>query len=114
MPILSSVNLSPSCLDVRALSSSSSYLISIKSFFLALSKQSTSIPFSPTNFIWKSKGHQRSTFAWLAANKKVNTNDVLQVRRSFKALSPDCYTLCMGSGESIDHLFIHYSMIMEL
>ena len=78
--------------------------------FIWKSKQSTSIPFSPTNFIWKLKASSKvKAFAWLVANKKVNTDDVLKVRGSFKALSPNYCTLCMGNEELIDHLFFTLS-----
>ena len=48
------------------------------------------------------------------AHKKVNTNDLLQLRRLYKALSPDICKLCMRHGESTDHLFLHCSLTMEL
>ena len=36
-------------------------------------------------------------FAWLVVNKKVNTNDLLQLRKPYKALSPDqCIMLFEG------------------
>ena len=47
------------------------------------------------------------------ANKKGNTNDVLQVRRLFKPLSLDCCTLCMSSEESIHHLFLHHPVTLD-
>ena len=34
-------------------------------------------------------------FAWLIVHGKVNTNDMLQLRRSYNALSPDVCLLCM-------------------
>ena len=37
--------------------------------------------------------------AWLVAYKKVNTNDMLQLRRSFKALSPDWCILYRRSSD---------------
>ena len=78
-----------------------------------LANQSTIVLVSPTNFIWKPP-QKVKVFSWLAANKKVNTNVVLQVRRLFKALSPNCWSLSMGSGESIDHPILHYLMTLEL
>ena len=48
------------------------------------------------------------------AHKKVNTNDLLQLRRPHKALSPDICKLCMKQGESADHLFLHCSVALGL
>ena len=47
-------------------------------------------------------------------HKKVNTNDLLQLRRPYKALSPDICKLCMKQRESTDHLFLHCSLSMGL
>ena len=47
-------------------------------------------------------------------NKKVTINDLLQLWRSFEALSLDHCTLCMGNGELIDHLCLLYPVILEL
>ncbi|RVW63734.1 LINE-1 retrotransposable element ORF2 protein [Vitis vinifera] len=55
-----------------------------------------------------------SSFIWLVAHKKVNTNDMLQVRRPYKALSPDICILCMKHGESADHIFLHCSLTIGL
>ena len=48
------------------------------------------------------------------AHKKVNTNDLLQLRRPYKALSPDICKLCMKHEESADHIFLHCSLMMGL
>ena len=48
------------------------------------------------------------------AHKKVNTNDLLQLRRPYKALSPDIYKLCMKHGESANHLFLHCFLTLGL
>ena len=48
------------------------------------------------------------------AHKKVNTNDLLQLRRPYKALSPNICKSCMKHGKSTDHLFLHYSLMMGL
>ena len=45
--------------------------------------------------------------AWLVVLKKVNTSDILLVRIPYKSLSPHWCILCKGSGESVDHLFLH-------
>ena len=47
-------------------------------------------------------------------HKKVNTNDLLQLRRPYKALSPDICKLCMKQRESTNHLFLHCSLSMGL
>ena len=48
------------------------------------------------------------------AHKKVKTNNLLQLRRPYKALSPKICKLCMKYGESIDHLFLHCSLTIGL
>ncbi|RVW47845.1 hypothetical protein CK203_092926 [Vitis vinifera] len=82
------------------------WLFSVKSFFLALSQSSGSSQNFPSKFVWNSQvPFKVKSFVWLVAHKKVNTNDMLQVRRPYKALSPDICILCMKHGESADHLF---------
>ena len=44
----------------------------------------------------------------------VNTNDMLQLRRPYKTLSPDICMMCMKHGETVDHLFLHCSLAMGL
>ena len=67
----------------------------VNSFFSALSNISNSIPFYPVHFLWKSKVPSKvSAFAWLVTHKKVNTNDMLELRRLFKTLSLDWCILC--------------------
>ena len=46
--------------------------------------------------------------------KEPNTNNMLQVRRPYKSLSPHWCILCKGSGESIDHFFLHCSVTLGL
>ena len=48
------------------------------------------------------------------AHNKVNTNDMLQLTRPFKALSLDWCMLCRGSGETSDHLFLHCPFTLGL
>ena len=50
----------------------------------------------------------------LLVHKKVNTNDLLQLRRPYKTLSPDICKLFMKHGESENHLFLHCSLTMGL
>ena len=70
-------------------------------------------PLFPTKFVWNSQvPFKVKAFAWLVAHKKVNTNDLLQLRRPHKALSPDICKLCMKQGESVDHLFLHCSVAL--
>ena len=53
-------------------------------------------------------------FAWLITHKKANTNDMLQLRRPFKALNPNCCILCRKSKETIDNLFLHCPITLGL
>ncbi|RVW21770.1 LINE-1 retrotransposable element ORF2 protein [Vitis vinifera] len=69
----------------------------------------------PSKFVWNSQiPFKVQSFIWLVAHKKVNTNDMLQVRRPYKALSPDICILCMKHGESADHIFLHCSLTIGL
>ena len=115
MRSLDRLHLSPSVSDTRSWSLSSSGLFTVKSFFLALSQFSGSSSFFPTKFVWNSQvPFTVKSFVWLVAHKKVNTNDLLQLRRSYKALSPDICKLCMKHSKSANHLFIHCSLTMGL
>ena len=103
---LSAVRLSSYTVDSRGWCLSPTYLFSIKSFFMALSKSSNIISFLLANFIWKSKAPSKvKALAWLVVLKKVKTSDMLQPRSPYKSLSPRWCILCKGSGESVDHLF---------
>ncbi|RVX19857.1 hypothetical protein CK203_005103 [Vitis vinifera] len=115
MSSLNSVLFSPSSLDSRVWSLSSSGLFSVKSFFLALSKVSNPLMFLPAKFLWSSKVPSKvKALAWLVAHGKVNTNDKLQLRRPYKALYPQWCILCKGNGESIDYLFLHCLVTIRL
>ncbi|RVW16749.1 hypothetical protein CK203_076445 [Vitis vinifera] len=115
MSSLSSVCFSPSLADSRVWSLSSSGLLSVKSFFLALSKVSNPILFLPAKFLWSSKAPSKvKALAWIVAHGKVNTNDKLQLRRPYKSLYPQWCILCKGNGESIDHLFLHCPVTIGL
>ena len=114
MRSLDCLHLSPSISDARSWSISSSGLFTVKSFFPALSHFSDSSPVFPTKFVWNSQvPFKVKSFVWLVAHKKVNTNDLLQLRRPYKALSSDICKLCMH-GDSADHLFLHCSLTMGL
>ena len=68
-----------------------------------------------TTFVWKSQvPFKVKAFVWLVAHKKVNTNDLLQLRRPHKARSPNICKLCMEQGESANHLFLHCSVTLGL
>ena len=102
------MHISTSASDARSWSLSSSGLFTVKSFFIALSQMPDLSPFFPTKFVWNSQvPFKVKVFIWLVAHKKVTTNDLLQLRRPHKALSPDIYKLCMKQGELADHLFLH-------
>ena len=89
MSLLSNIHLTPFVLDAKTRVLSSSGVFSVKSFFSTLSFSSNSILFYLANFLWKSRVPSKvRTFAWLVTLKKVNTNDMLQLRRPFKVLSP--------------------------
>ncbi|RVW59655.1 putative ribonuclease H protein [Vitis vinifera] len=115
MRSLDCMNLSTSASDARSWSLLFSGLFTVKSFFTALSQMPDSSPFFLTKFVWKSQvPFKVKAFIWLVAHKKVNTNDLLQLRRPHKALSPDICKLCMEQGESADHLFLHCSVTLGL
>ncbi|RVW15726.1 putative ribonuclease H protein [Vitis vinifera] len=115
MHSLDYMNLSTFASDARSWSLCSSGLFTVKSFFTALSQMPDSSPFFPTKFVWKSQvPFKVKAFIWLVAHKKVNTNDLLQLRRPYKAISPNICKLCMEQGESADHLFLHCSVTLGL
>ena len=115
MRSLDGLHLSPSVSDARFWPLSSLRLFSVKSFFLTLSQFSGSPQVFPSKFVWKSQvPFKVKSFVWLVAHKKVNTNDMLQLKRPYKALSPDICILCMKHGESADHLFLCCSLTIGL
>ena len=76
------VQLSPSTTDSRGLSLSPIGLFTVKSFYLALSMNPPITLFHPAKFLWSSKVPSKvKAFAWLVAHRKVNTNDLLQLRQ---------------------------------
>ena len=115
MSSLSSMLFSPSLVDSRVWSLSSSSLCSVKSFSLALSKVSNPILFLPAKFLWSSKAPSKvKALTWLVVHGKVNTNDKLQLKRPYKSLCPQWCILCKGNGELIDHLFLHCPITIGL
>ena len=103
--------LSPFIPDARAWSLSSWGLFLVKLFFLVLSNQFNLIPFYPSKFVWKSKFPSKlKTFSWLMAHNKVHTNDMLQLRKSYKALSSNV-VYCVWRVEKwwiIFSYFVHW------
>ena len=115
MRSLDCMHLSASASDARSWFLSSSGLFTVKSFFITLSQIPDLSPFFPTKFVWNSQvPFKVKSFVWLVTHKKVNTNDLLQLRRPYKAISLDICKLCMKYGESTDHLFLHCSLSMGL
>ena len=110
---LACLHLTTSLSDARAWPLSFLSLFTVKSFFLVLIHHFDPIPFLPTNFAWKSQVPFKVWFfVWLVAHKKVNTNDLLRLRRPYKGLSHDMCKLHMEHRESIDHLFLHCLLMM--
>ena len=115
MSSLTCLYLSPSILDARGWSLSSWGLFIVKLFFLVLCNQFNLILFYPSKFVWKSKFPSKlKTFSWLMAHEKVYTNGMLQLRKSYKALSFDVGLLCMESGEMMNHLFLLWLLTLGL
>ena len=115
MRSLDGLHLSPSVLDARFWPLSSLGLFSVKFFFLTLSQFFCSPQVFPSKLVWKSQvPFKVKSFVWLVAHKKVNTNDMLQLRRPYKALSLDICIMCMKHVESTDHLFLHCSLMIGL
>ena len=115
MSSLTCLYLSPSILDARVQSLSSSELFTIRLFFLVLSNQFDPISLCLTKFVWKSKVPSKAkTFAWLVTHKKVNTNNMLQLKKSYKVFSLDVCLLRMESGETMNHFFLHCLLMLGL
>ena len=115
MRSLDHLHLSPLVPDMRSWSLSPSGLFAVKSFFLALSQFSSLPPVFPTKFVWNSQvPFKVKSLVWLVVHKKININDLLQLRKPYKALSPDICKLCMKHGETVDHLFLHCSLTTGL
>ena len=90
MSSLSHLHLFPFGHDLRAWSLFSLGLFTIKSFFSILSNLIDPTPSFPIDFVWKSQAPFKvKSFAWLVTLKKVNINDMLQLRRFFKTISLD-------------------------
>ena len=78
---LGSVRLSASIAYSRGWSLSSTSLFTVKSFLLALSLPPTPLLFHPAKLLWSSKAPSKvKAFSGLVSHRKVNTNDLLQLR----------------------------------
>ena len=75
-------------------------IFAVKSLLSILFNLLALVLFSWTKLIWQSKAPSKvKAFACLVAKKKVNTNDLLQVRRPHhKVFNCDCCIMCMRSG----------------
>ena len=112
---LNSVHFSSFAVDLKAWSLSFSDLFILTYFFLALSNFSNPILFLSANLLCKSKAPSKvKAFAWLVVYRKLNTNDMLQLRRPYQSLTPHWCILCKGNGELIDHLFLHCPLTLGL
>ena len=87
MRSLDCMHLSSSASNARSWSLSSSGLFTTKSFFIALFQLPDFSPLFPSKFVWNSQvPFKVKSFVWLVAHKKVNTNDLLQLRNHTKLL----------------------------
>ena len=99
----------------RTWSASFTSLFIVKSFFLALSKSSSPISFHLTRLLMENKSPSKGqSLCFVGTHRKLNTNNLLQLRRPYKSLSPWWCILCKGDGESVDHLFLHCSFTIGL
>ncbi|RVX05678.1 putative ribonuclease H protein [Vitis vinifera] len=90
--------------DMRSWSLSPSGFFTVKYFFLALSQFSSLPLVFPTKLVSNSQvSFKVKSFVWLVVHKKVNTNDLLQLRRPYKTLSPDIFSKD-GLGYPKEHL----------
>ena len=84
MTSLSNVHMSPLVTDARAWVPSSSGVFSVKSFFLALTNLSDSVPFYPTKFLWKLVlGTQYPRLFKVVLDKNIPISSVLGPTRPF-------------------------------
>ena len=66
----------------------------------------------PWKSIWKQKIPSQVTFfVWIAALGKCLTIDNLQKNEGWIL---DWYYMCKCNGESVDHLFLHYLVAMDM
>lgn len=111
----SNIFLSRNNADKRVCTLDSSGKFSSKSFFIALT--SPLIPNSsfPHQMIWKPYAPPRvKAFSRTAILGRINTMDMLQRRRPFMHLSPHWCSLCYEDGESVHHIFLHWSFTFRI
>ena len=112
---LSCLHLYPFVPHVRVWCLFSLGLFVVKTFFLVLSNHTDPIPLFLIGFVWKSQvPFKVKSFAWLVAHKKINTNDMPQMRKSYKAHNPDVCLLRMDNDEMVDHFFLHCLLTLGL
>ena len=96
----------------KRLSLDPSGFLTRKSFFQFLTHSLNTTSFHLDKPIWMSKTPSRvKSFIWTAVLNKINTNDILQVQRPHKAISPDVCVMCGVNTESVSHLFLHFPMV---
>ena len=101
--------------DSRIWKEDGSGIFSVKSFFETIARSEEDIIFEPCNMIWKTGIPTKvRVLAWQAALRKVNTSDLLQVRRPFQQLSPSWCVMCKSSNESLGHLLIHCPFVYSI
>ena len=94
--------------DRRIWSLESAGVYTCSSFFKYLSRSSNPTSVILSNFFWKIKAPSKvKAFVWTAVLNRINTNDLLQIRRPNKALSPNVCVMCFQSAETNSHLFLH-------
>ena len=89
-------------------------LFSIKFFFVALPNLSEILSFYLAKFVCESKISSKvKAFAWLVADKRINTNVMLYLRIPYKALRPKTCILCL-KRETVGSTFLHYAVTIRL
>uniref|UniRef100_A0A2N9FVR5 Reverse transcriptase domain-containing protein n=1 Tax=Fagus sylvatica TaxID=28930 RepID=A0A2N9FVR5_FAGSY len=96
--------------DILCWESPSNHKFAVKRYYRSLSPRSSmSFPWKP---IWKVKVPPRVAFlSWTVTLGKVLTIDNLRKRG---LIIQEWCCMCKRSGESVDHLFLHCSVAMEL
>ena len=80
----------------------------LRSYFQFLTHSLNTTSFHLDKPIWKSKVPSKvKSFIWTVVLNRINTNDILQVRRPHKAISPYVFVMCGANSESVSHLFLH-------
>lgn len=53
-------------------------------------------------------------FSWTIIHQRLNTNEMLELRRPHHALSPDVCVLCLRDSVTHSHLFLHCNLAWKL